>query len=155
MRHLALIVSIVVVTACKTNAIPESQSKASHPIQVVTLEQQEVSKDLAIQFLLTAAATDFHAHPPAHTISFRNVRIGHVKTPDGENQYMLCGEFLPLQADGKAEWTPFATIKTSGYEQWLGDQALGLCQRRSAIWDKGDLSSSLQSRFNAVSRNKS
>jgi hypothetical protein len=150
MRHLTLIFSILVITACKTTAIPESQSKASQPIQIVISEQQDVSKDIAIQFLLTASATDFRAHPPAHTISFRNVRIGHIKTPDGANQYMLCGEFLPAQADGKSEWTPFATIKTLGYEQWLGDQALGLCQRRSIIWAKGDLSSSLQSRFNSL-----
>jgi hypothetical protein len=61
---------------------------------------------------------------------------------------MLCGEFLPAQEGGKAEWMPFATIKTSGYEQWIGAQAAGLCHGASVIWDKvGDLSSSLQSRL--------
>ena len=64
---------------------------------------------------------------------------------------MLCGEFLPAQEGGKAEWTPFATIKTSGYEQWIGAQAARSCQGSSVIWDKvGDLSSSLQSRLDSL-----
>jgi len=61
---------------------------------------------------------------------------------------MLCGQFLPAQEGGKAEWTPFATIKTSGYEQWIGAQAAAFCQRPSVMWDKvGDLPSLLQSRL--------
>jgi hypothetical protein len=64
---------------------------------------------------------------------------------------MLCGEFLPGQREGKVEWTPFATIKTSGYEQWLGAQAANLCQRSTVIWDsEGDLSSSLQTRLDSM-----
>jgi hypothetical protein len=72
-------------------------------------------------------------------------------TPGGEPQYMLCGQFLPAQEGGKAEWTPFATIKTSGYEQWIGGDAARFCQGSSFIWDKeGDLSSSLQSRLDSL-----
>jgi hypothetical protein len=72
-------------------------------------------------------------------------------TPGGEAQYLLCGYFLPAQESGKAEWTPFATIKTSGYEQWLGAQAAGYCRASSVIWDTvGDLSSSLQSRLDSL-----
>lgn len=72
-------------------------------------------------------------------------------TSSGEEQYRLCGQFLPAQEGGEAEWTPFATIKTSGYEQWIGAQAVGFCQDPSVIWDKvGDLSSSLQSRLDSL-----
>ena len=64
---------------------------------------------------------------------------------------MLCGQFLPVQGEAKAEWTPFATIKTSGYEQWTGTQAAGFCQGSSIVWDKvGDLSSALQSRLDSL-----
>jgi hypothetical protein len=64
---------------------------------------------------------------------------------------MLCGQFLPAQDGGKTEWTPFATIKTSGHEQWNGAQAAGFCQTPSVIWDMvGDLSSSLQSRLDSL-----
>jgi hypothetical protein len=60
---------------------------------------------------------------------------------------MLCGQFLAAQEGGEAEWTPFATIKTSPYE-WIGAHAAGLCQDSSVIWDEeGDLASSLQSRL--------
>jgi hypothetical protein len=72
-------------------------------------------------------------------------------TPSGESQYILCGQFLQAQEGGKAQWTPFATIKTSGYEQWIGAQAAGFCQGSSVIWDTvGDLSSSLQSRLDSL-----
>jgi hypothetical protein len=72
-------------------------------------------------------------------------------TPGGEEQYMLCGQFLPAREGGKAEWTPFATIKTSGYEQWIGTQATGFCQGSSVIWGEGDdLSSRLQSRLDSL-----
>ncbi len=106
--------------------------------------------DPPLEFLLAAAAADFHAHGPSVS-RFRNVRMGHVSAADGSKQYMLCGEFLPAKEEGKAEWTSFVTIKTSGYEQWLGAQAANLCQRSGVVWDKGeDLSSSLQSRFDSL-----
>jgi len=101
--------------------------------------------------LITAAATDFHAHRPPHPARFRDVRVGHDTAPGGKEQYRLCGQFLPAQEQGKAEWTPFVTIKTSGYEQYIGVQAAGFCQDSSVTWDQvGDLSSSLQSRLDSL-----
>jgi hypothetical protein len=63
---------------------------------------------------------------------------------------MLCGEFSSALDGGKAEWTPFVTIKTSGYGQWLGSQALSFCDLSPMTWDVGDLSSLLQRRLDAV-----
>ena len=65
---------------------------------------------------------------------------------------MLCGQFLPAQEAGTPEWTPFVTIKTSGYEQYIGAQAeASYCQRSSVIWDKeSDLSTVLQSRLDSL-----
>ena len=77
--------------------------------RVTRNESQTVSPEV-VQFLLTAAATDFHTHRPPDAARFRDVRIGHAMTPKGEKQYMLCDQFLPAQEGGKAEWTPFATI---------------------------------------------
>ncbi|MDQ6892642.1 MAG: hypothetical protein M3167_08175 [Acidobacteriota bacterium] len=72
-------------------------------------------------------------------------------TSQGEKQYRLCGEFLPAQDGGKAEWAAFATIKTSGYEQWLGAQSTSFCHGASFIRDDvGDLASSLQSRLDSL-----
>ena len=151
MRYFAVLFATLVLAACSTAPVKHSESQAVSPTQVLAPELQKASIDSVIQFLLTAAATDFHTHRPPDPVRFRDVRIGHVMTPSGEEQYMLCGQFLPAQEGGKAEWTPFATIKTSGYEQWIGAQATGFCQGSSVIWDKvGELSSSLQSRLDSL-----
>ncbi len=150
MPHLASRISMILLIACKTNTLIPDQFNELRTVQAPAPEQQKVSTDTPLQFLLTAAASDFHAQHPSHTIHFRKVHIGHILTPSGEKQYLLCGHFLTAQPAGKAEWAPFVTVKTSGYEQWLGDQAASLCKRPSIIWEKGDLSTSLQSRFDAL-----
>jgi hypothetical protein len=151
MRYLVVLFATLVLAACSTAPATSSGSQAVNPVQVLAPELHRASIDSVVQFLLTAAATDFHTHRPPDPVRFRDVRIGHVVTPNGEEQYMLCGQFLPAKEGGNAEWTPFATIKTSGYEQWIGAQAAGLCQRSAVIWDKeGDLSPSLQSRFDSL-----
>jgi hypothetical protein len=151
MRYLAVLFATVVFAACSTAPVTRIESQAVSSTQVPAPERQKTSIDSVVQFLLTAAATDFHTHRPPDPVRFQDVRIGHVMTPGGEEQYRLCGQFLPAQEGGKAEWTPFATIKTSGYEQWIGAQATVFCQGSSVIWDKvGDLSSSLQSRLDSL-----
>ena len=151
MQYLAILITTLGLAACRSAPVTRSESPAVSPTQVLTPELQKASIDPVVQFLLTAAATDFHTHRPPDPVRFRDVRIGHVTTPNGEEQYLLCGQFLPAPEGGKAEWTQFATIKTSGYEQWLGAQAAGFCQRSSVIWDKeGDLSPSLQSRLDSL-----
>ncbi|MCI0514810.1 hypothetical protein L0128_16460 [candidate division KSB1 bacterium] len=151
MRYLIILFATLVLAACSTAPIGRSESRAVSPTQVLAPELQRASIDSVVQFLLTAAATDFHSHPPPDPVRFREVRLGHVMTHDGEKQYLLCGQFLPAQEAGKAEWTPFATIKTSDYEQWIGAQAMVFCQGAAVVWDKvGDLSSLLQSRLDSL-----
>ena len=99
----------------------------------------------SVEFLLTSAASDFHEH--GHPTRFRHVRSGYAVAKDGAKQYRLCGEFLPAETIGKAEWTPFVTLQTSGYEQWLGGQAHGYCGDHAIRWDKGDWSAELQRRL--------
>lgn len=105
--------------------------------------------DASVEFLLTSAAADFHAHPP-RPVRFRGVRSGSLVTADGAKQYRLCGEFQADGGAGGATWTRFATIKTSGYEQWTGGQASPFCEDGGIAWDAGDLSASLQSRLDAL-----
>ncbi len=150
MRHLAVLLFTFGLLACSTIQATPRDSEAVSPAQAHARALQKASMDPALQFLLTAAATDFHTNRPSDQVRFRDVRMGHVMA-NGEEQYMLCGQFLSAQGGDRAEWTPFATIKTSGYEQWNGFQAKGLCERSSIIWDKkGDLSSSLQSRLDSL-----
>ncbi len=104
-----------------------------------------------VEYLIASAAADFHEHGPAKSLHFRHVRVGHDVSADGTTMYMLCGEFTATQKAGKADWMPFATIKTSGYEQYMGEQAKGFCKRSSVVWDgQKDLSSSLQERFDSL-----
>jgi hypothetical protein len=153
MRYLAFILfATLVFAACSKAPVRSNESQAvSSPTQIPVSEQQKTSIDSIEQFLLTSAATDFRTHRPPDPVRFRDVRMGHVTNPNGEPQYRLCGQFLPAEQSGKAEWISFATIKTSGYEQWIGAQAAGYCQGSSFAWDNvGDLSAALQSRFDSL-----
>ncbi len=122
--------------ACRTTPAPRNQSVQPNP-----------SIGPVVEFLMTSAATDFHNPRTTPPDQFRGVRVGHLLTPAGEKQYMMCGQFHEPRS---AVWTPFATIKTSGYEQWIGAQASRFCQGSSVRWDTvGDLSSSLKSRLDS------
>src|SRR5512135_2289556 len=146
MRHLPVLFIAIALAAWCTAPGTSNVSQAASPPQVLAPELRDASIDSVVQFLLTAAATDFRHHGPSGPIRFRRVRIGHVVTPDSEKQYRLCGQFLRAEEEGKSQWTPFVTIKTSGYEQYIGGSSY--CQDSLVIWDKvGDLSSALQSRL--------
>jgi hypothetical protein len=141
----------LVFAACSTAPVPKSQSQAASPSQAPAAAESKSSTDSPMEFLLKSAATDFHAHRPPVVEHFRDVRFGHVTTPAGARQYQLCGEFLPQQREGKVEWTPFATIRTSGFEQYLGVQAASWCQRSRFVQDRDeDLSSALQNQLDSM-----
>ncbi len=139
-RRSAILATTLVLAAC--DPAPGTRGASDRP---------GASVDSVAQLLIAEAATDFHVHRPPDPVRFREVRLGHAMTPRGEEQYRLCGEFLTEPEEGKPKWTPFVTIKTSGYEQWIGAQAAGFCQDSSVTWDQGgDLSSSLQSRLDSL-----
>jgi hypothetical protein len=138
MRSLLALLTTFVLVACST---APAARETSHP--------QGASLDPSVEFLLTAAATDFHTNRGSYPARFRNVRSGYYVTADGTRQHRLCGEFLPAQEGGGAVWVRFATIKTSSYEQWLGGQAAPFCDS-SVTWNRGDLSSLLQSRLDSL-----
>ena len=138
MRYVAVVIVAAVLASCST--APPSKPVSSDRV---------LSPDL--QFLLTVAATDFHTHRPPDPVRFRDVRLGHLTTASGETRYMLCDQFLPAEGGDNARWVPFATIKTSDYEQWIGDTAAGFCQGSSIKWDDaGDLSLLLQTRVDSL-----
>jgi hypothetical protein len=152
MRYLLFLFGVLVFAACNTAPAARNASQAASPTQAPAAELQKASIDPALQYLLTSAAADFHDHPPgAPPVRVRDVRFGHMMTPEGTAQYMLCGEFQRVKDAGKDEWAHFTTIKTSGYEQYIGEQADSRCQGSKVIWDnEGDLTSSLQSKLDAL-----
>jgi metallo-beta-lactamase class B len=108
-------------------------------------EPQVTADSSNVEFLLTSAAADFRAHDESGAIEVRKVRSGYVSTPNGARHYRLCGEF---RSETSSEgWIPFATLETSGYEQWLGAQAATYCRDSGLTWLAGDLSSRLQQRL--------
>jgi len=101
-------------------------------------------------FLIQASATDFYQHT-GKSIRFRGVRLGYELNSESVKQFLMCGEFMPLDAGSNGTWSRFATIKTEPYEQWLGAQASGMCDRTSIVWeDQEDLSGRLQNAFDAL-----
>lgn len=116
-----------VMAACNTNNKNESNNSSTEASQTTSVK--ETIPDSIVQFLITSAATDFHTHQPPTPVDFRNVEIGYLLISNNEKQYLLCGEFLPKDKAGKNEWETFATIKTSGYEQYLGgNKPISYCQ---------------------------
>ncbi len=151
MRYLPFIFAIAILAAGAAIRTPQKELQTASRTQAPASEQARASRDSALQFLLSAAASDFHIHGPSGPVRFREVRLGHVLTVSAGKQYRLCGQFQRTQDGSTSQWTPFATITTSGYELWIGAQGAAFCQDSSIVWDNvGELSSSLQSRFNSL-----
>lgn len=92
--------------------------------------------------LLAHAADDFRQHMKPPPDQFRQVRLGQLTAPDGQTRTVLCGDF---KVGARGAWTPFATVQTSDYEQWVGGGAQGFCQAPAFQPVKGrDLSAALQ-----------
>lgn len=144
MRYLLALFATLFFAACGTVPATSSKSPAPGSTQVNASEPQKTSTDPVVKFLLMSAASDFRDHGPKPPLQFRNVRVGHVMS-DGKESYRLCGEFL--REGDKAGWTPFATIKTSGYEQYIGPTTY--CSA-SVTWDTPDLSASLQTQLDSL-----
>ncbi len=139
-----------VMTACNTNNKNESSNNSTEVSQ--TTSEKESIPDSVVQFLITSAATDFHTHQPPTPTDFRNVEIGYLLSTSNGKQYVLCGEYL----SEKNEWETFATIKTSGYEQYLGgNKPISYCQDAiKVLTNESTLSTELKSKLDELRNNK-
>ena len=144
MKYFLTIVLLYALAGCTTAGLSPATTQ-SNASEITHGGNQEPT-----EFLLSTSAKDFHKSSIG-SIHVRDVHLGHVLTPAGAKQYFLCGEFHPTAAGDAAEWIPFTTIKTFGYEQWLGFQASALCQRSSITWHtSGDLSALLQTELDSL-----
>lgn len=143
MRYLTILFAVLILSSCSTAPVIIKDSTSSGAKQISASELKEAEP--FIQFLLDAAAADFHKHGPK-PVRFRDVYFGYAAT--GEKLYRICGQF---QTSENEDWVAFATVKTSGYEQWIGGQSGGFSQDPVAVWDKAqDLSSTLMSKLDAL-----
>ena len=99
------------ILSCNTNNNSENNDSST------VKSELEVIPDSIVQFLITSASDDFREHRPPTAVDFRNLKIGYLKSANSEKIYILCGEFLSQENN---EWIEFATLKTSGYEQYIG-----------------------------------
>lgn len=145
----SLAVLTVLLGSCDHNKENKASTAAGGADRIQPSQVQTDSLALAVFALLDASAKDFQAHQPPIPVRFRNVQFKYFRA----NNYLICGEFLAQAKQDKQEWTPFATIKTSGYEQWIGSNALPYCQDAKAIpYKTTDLSSTLKSRFDSLQK---
>lgn len=138
MQRLAVLLLAALLAACSSMPAPDNAMRAS-------AKAPAAPATTPVDFLLDSAALDFRTHPPI-PLGFRNVRYGQLAAY-GVVSHRLCGEFQVTRSDGTPEWVAFATLKTSGYEQWLGDTVY--CTDK-VQWTPGDLSAELQKRFDAT-----
>jgi hypothetical protein len=137
------------VQAATTSADQDTAGLTSKPTPTPSPAGLETVKE----YLLTSAANDFQEHQPPFPAKFRQVRIGHLGDATKSGSYRLCGEFLPADGGSNAKWPPFATIKTSGYEQYLG--TTNYCTDKKITWDtKGDLASELKNKLDSLKKDK-
>ena len=136
LKTFACIIFMSAMVSCNYNNKTESNERSS------LVSGKVVIPDSVAQFLITSAATDFRNHQPPTAIDFRNIKIGYISSQNSEKIFVLCGEFLSKEHN---EWVGFTTIKTSGYEQYLGKTQY--CQEATMVLTDENLSLRLKNKF--------
>ncbi len=132
----ALIFFMSVIMSCNYNNTAEKKESTN------SISVNESIPDSIVRFLITSASMDFRNHQPPTAIDFRNVKIGYINSPNNIKTFILCGEFLSQE---NKEWIEFTTIKTSGYEQYLGKTQY--CQDAKIVVTDESLSVKLKNKF--------
>lgn len=136
LKTFAFIFFMSAIICCNSNNKVETKNSST------AISENESIPDTIVQFLIISASNDFRNHQPPTPIDFRNVKIGYIKSPNSEKTFLLCGEFLSQE---NKEWTEFTTIKTSGYEQYLGKTQY--CQDATMVLTDENLSVELKNKL--------
>ncbi|MCF2443951.1 hypothetical protein L0657_08295 [Dyadobacter sp. CY345] len=136
LKAYAFLVLTVAMICCNFN------KKADTKVNSTTISENESIPDSVVKFLISSASNDFLNHQPPTPIDFRNVKIGYIKSPNSEKTFLLCGEFLSQE---NKEWKEFTTIKTSGYEQYIGKTQY--CQEAKMVLTDENLSLELKKKL--------
>lgn len=114
---------------------------------LVNAQDKNPPTDSLQDFLVASSAADFIAHERTRPAKVKRVHLRYTENDSGERTYMLCGQFQPTIRTAKREWTDFVTLKTRGYEQWIGAQATVICKNARTLRGVPDLSKALQSKL--------
>jgi hypothetical protein len=146
---------LTIVCCNNNNSNSKKVPKTDSSINIATDENKGSIPDSILNFLLTSSANDFHSHRPPTPIDFRSLKIGYLMSESNEKSFILCGEFLSLEKNEKEEWNTFATIKTSGYEQYIGNQTISYCQQATfVLTNDANLSAELKKRLSDLDKQK-
>ena len=120
---------------------------------LIHFDTQTDSLDKIVQTIIDLCANDFYKHQHPAPADFKDVRMKRIPKSDGEELYILCGQFLIHDKVNKDEWIPFVTIKNSNYEQYIGATAVNFCHDSKEIpYSKKDLSAVLKSKLNSLQK---
>ena len=102
--------------------------------------------DEAVTFLIEAAATDFKTHVAPTGATFRNVHPGVMQGEENLTMTLICGEY---HIDGATDrWDTFATLRTDGYENWVGGAAGTYCASPDTVLEtNNDLAEVLNQQY--------
>lgn len=153
-KHLSifsLTVLTVILISCNNNnsKVDNNQTPILNSDSIVPIEIQTDKLDSIVSLIIDISSNDFYKNQQPIPIDFKNVKLKYIKKTDGEELYILCGQFI---TSDKQE-IQFATVKNSDYEQWIGNSALTYCQDSKEIsYSKKDLSSALKEKFNSLKK---
>jgi hypothetical protein len=146
---ISLTVLTVILFSCNNNnsKTNNSQSPIVTSNSTVSKETKIDKLDNIVSSIIDISANDFYKNQQPAPVDFKNVKLKYIKKTNGEELYILCGQFV---TNDKQE-TQFATVKNSDYEQWIGNSALTYCQDSKEIpYTKEDLSSTLKNKFKSL-----
>lgn len=153
MKKLFSILSLAILTAiifsCRNSnsKSKEGSSPVTNPVVGISKEIRSDQLDSIVSIIISVSANDFFKNQQPAPVDFKNVKLKYIKKPDGEELYILCGQFVT----GEKQEIQFATIKNIDYEQWIGNSALTYCQSSKEIpYTKEDLSQALKNKFNSL-----
>ena len=136
LKAFAFAVIMSAIICCNSNKKAETKDSST------AISLDDSIPESVVQFLIISASNDFRDHQPPTPIDFRNVKIGYIKSPNNEKTFLLCGEFMSQE---NKVWTEFTTIKTSGYEQYIGKTQY--CQDATMVLTEENLSIELKKKL--------
>ncbi len=143
-NHLLLtIAQVFLVTFIGCNS---KQNERKNSIDSTQTENTVTVPVSVIQFLINSAAKDFKVHQPPIAIDFRNLKAGYILS-EKDTTYLISGEFFP---QGEKNWVPFETIKTFGYEQYIGNTVYSNKAQFESPVDNNELTVKMRTKWNEL-----
>lgn len=146
---LPLTILTVILFSCNNsnNSAINNQFTVASSDSIVLTEKQTEKLDSIVGLIIEISAGDFYKNQQPAPVDFKNVKLKYIKKENGEELYILCGQFVT----NDKQMIQFATVKNIDYEQWIGTSALTYCQDSKEIsYTKEDLSIALKSKFDSL-----